>query len=237
MLTICMFYLLDQVRGKTKKLENWLYFRKLSIYKDTDRNSVKVAEGLKLILYFYIAAPVLVLFGWTVLLLYSNSQDGFPAWSGICVGILGTTFLLFGWNVLKVKWNNYRFKPKNLINIMICIILVTCYQFLVVFGYDHVDRFLPFSAVFLNLNVTILAIVIFLAKYKEQKGVNEIVKKFFPETAISLDRMRDDNMEEEIEAQAKDPNWKQSYEDLADILTVACVSGDKFGSIIGEGFL
>lgn len=64
-----------------------------------------------------------------------------------------------------------------------------------------------------------------------------MVKKFFPETAISLDRMRDDNMEEEIQAQAKDPNWKQSFEDLADILTVAYVSGEKFGSIIGDGFL
>lgn len=68
-----MFYLLDQVRGKPKKLENWLYFRKLSIYKDTDRNSVKVADSLKLILYFYIAAPFLALFGWTALLLYSNA--------------------------------------------------------------------------------------------------------------------------------------------------------------------
>jgi hypothetical protein len=178
-----------------------------------------------------------VLFGWTALLLYSNAQDKLPAWSGICVGLLGTALILFGYNILQVKWNNYRFKARNLVNLLVCLFLVTSYEFLVVFGYNHIDRFLPFSAVFLNLNVSILAIIIFLAKYKEQKGVNDIVKKFFPESQITLNRMRDDNMEEEIQAQAKDPNWKQSFEDLADILTVAFVSGDKFGSVIGEGFL
>ena len=77
-----------------------------------------------------------------------------------------------------------------------------------VFGYDHVDKFLPYSAVFLNLNVTPLAILAFLSKYKDQKGINDVITKFFPETGVELRRDRDDDMIEEINQQAKDPNWK-----------------------------
>lgn len=145
--------------------------------------------------------------------------------------------MLFGYNVLKVKWSNYRFKTRNLAYLGVVLLLVSAYQFLVVFGYEHEDKFLPYSAIFLNINITLLAIIIFLSKYKDRKGVADIVTKFFPERGTALRRDRDDDLVDEITAQGQDPNWKQSAEDLADIITVSKVSGDKFSSVIGDGFL
>ena len=79
---------------------------------------------------------------------------------------------------------------------------------MIIFGYEHKDKFLPYSALFLNLNVTVLAILAFLSKYKDQKGVNDIITKFFPATGKALDRNRDDDMLGECNQQAKDPSWK-----------------------------
>ena len=79
---------------------------------------------------------------------------------------------------------------------------------MIVFGYEHKDKFLPYSALFLNLNVTLLAILSFLSKYKDQKGINDIVTKFFPATGKALDRDRDDDLLTEIDKQASDPTWK-----------------------------
>jgi hypothetical protein len=239
MLTFCMLYLLDQVRGKPAKLENWLYFRKLSIYKEGDRNSKKVAQYLHYALIYFMAMPVVSLLGWSILIIYSNAQDEISILSGICVLILGSAFILFGYNVMKVKWTNYRFKMQNLVITTVVFLLILIYQVIVVFGYaeNSPDKFLPYSAIFLNLNVTILAVVIFVSKYKDQKGINQIVKKFFPVRDIVIDRNRTIDLNEEIPAQLKDPTWYQSFEDLTDIITISRVSDKKYGQLIGGGFL
>ena len=207
LLSFCMLQLLDQVRGKPGKLENWLYFRKLTIFRQDERNSERVTNYLKFVLYYYMAMPFITLLGWTILVLYSNSQEEHEAWAGICILVLGLALNLLGYNFLKVKWSNYRFKLKNLYVLLVVLALVTAYQCMIVFGYEHKDKFLPYSALFLNLNVTLLAILAFLSKYKDQKGINDIVTKFFPKSGKDLDRNRDDDMIGEIDAQAKDPSW------------------------------
>ena len=127
LLSFCMFKLLDQVRGKPKKLENWLYFRKLTIFRHDERNSERVTNYLKFVLYYYMAMPFIALLGWTLLVLYNNSQEEHEAWAGICIFILGLALNLFGYNLLKVKWSNYRFKLKNLYALLVVFFLVTAY--------------------------------------------------------------------------------------------------------------
>ena len=72
LLSFCMMSLLDQVRGKPQKLENWLYFRKLTIFRQDERNSERVTNYLKYVMYYYMAMPFIALLGWTILILYSN---------------------------------------------------------------------------------------------------------------------------------------------------------------------
>jgi hypothetical protein len=68
-LTVCMLFLLDQVRGKPRKLQRWLLFRKLEVFQNDDRNSQLVMRYLTLASYFYMVAPFLVLGVWFALLL------------------------------------------------------------------------------------------------------------------------------------------------------------------------
>lgn len=47
------------------------------------------------------------------------------------------------------------------------ILLFISYQFLVVFGYESQEKFLPYSAVFLNLNLIILSFLVFFHMYED----------------------------------------------------------------------
>jgi hypothetical protein len=72
LLTLCMFLLLDQVRGKPRNLGNYLLARRLEIFKEDDRNSKAVADFLLAASYFYLVVPLLTLFGWIALLVYDK---------------------------------------------------------------------------------------------------------------------------------------------------------------------
>jgi hypothetical protein len=72
LLTLCMFTLLDQVRGKPAQIRNWLLWRKLEIFKNDEGNSEKVANFLWFASMFYIAMPFLTLVGWFALLMYDK---------------------------------------------------------------------------------------------------------------------------------------------------------------------
>jgi len=195
-----MFGLLDQVRGKTHKLSNWLLFRKLALAGQGKRNSAKIRKCLNPLLAFYMAMPFLTLLGWSILILYDNAKEDRSAISAFCILFLGIFVLLFGYNVLRVKWRNYRFKKINLIALFVGIGLLSLYQLMVTFGYESDEKFFPYSAVFLNINVTLLSILIFVSKYQDAKGKSHLITKFFPEGGPVLDPDRANDMAQEIEA-------------------------------------
>lgn len=72
LLILCMFALMDQFRGKFHKMQGWMLHRKLEIFKYERRNSLRVANYLLAICYFYIIMPFVALIGWTLLVLWSQ---------------------------------------------------------------------------------------------------------------------------------------------------------------------
>ena len=54
------------------------------------------------------------------------------------------------------------------------------------------------------------------------------MQKSFPRLGKNIDRKRENILSEEIEEQRSDPNWKCSFEDLVDFITMAQVSMPKF---------
>ena len=140
------------------------------------------------------AMPFLTLLGWVILVLYDCVQEDNSVASAISILLLGIATMLFGYNVLRVKWSNYRFKKINLIAFLIVIVLVTVYQFLIALAYADAEKFFPYSAIFLNLNVILLALLIFLSKYKDFKGTSHLVSTFFPPSGQALDRDRPGDM-------------------------------------------
>ena len=122
---------------------------------------------------------------------------------------------------MKVKWTNYRVKQRTFILIFVSIICLTIYQCIIIFGYEDEEKFLPYSALFLNFNVICLGILIFLSKYRDVKDSSYVIKKFFQETGDDFDPERDVDMIKEIEEQEADKHYTTSKEDLEDIITAS----------------
>jgi hypothetical protein len=144
--------------------------------------------------------PFLTLLEWFLILFYDHVQDDKTIYGPICVLLLGLGFIVFGFNSLRMKWMNFRVKQINMVAIVLCFFLLTIYQCIVIFGisYDHQEKFFPYSALFLNFNVTLLGALIYFSKYKGVKDVSHVLNKFFPVGGAELDKDRDEDLLEEL---------------------------------------
>lgn len=70
--TVCMFLLLDKLRGKSGKLSNWLLFRKLEIFKNEAHNSERVTNFMYFAAMVYLIMPIFILVLWSLLIVYDN---------------------------------------------------------------------------------------------------------------------------------------------------------------------
>ena len=164
-LAIWLLILLDQVRGKVSQLDNWISFRRLEILDDT--HNAMVQKLLTAATGFYLIMPFLTLIGWTLLLLYDKIQEDKPKWAPLCVFLMGTAFIVAGYNAMRIKWTNFRAKRINIICLIICLLLIFGYQCIIIFGYESDEKFFPYSALFLNINVTLLSVLVYFSKYKD----------------------------------------------------------------------
>ena len=232
--TLCMFYLLDKLKGKLGRLNGWLLTRKLEVFQNDEKNSNRVTAYLKYSSYLYIAMPVITLLGWFVLMLFDALREGRPLVPAFAILLLGAAFKLTLWCLFKLSWSNFRFKLLNVILVSVVVVCVLAYQLISVFGYDTKDKFLPFSAILLNINVIIMCIFVVLVKSDSAKDNGTLLRRFFPNLeGVFVDPNRTDDFTEEIQKQQEDPNWKMSLQDLSDLVTVAHVSHAKFLSVVG----
>lgn len=70
---ICMFLMLDKLRGKPGKLSNWLLFRKLEIFKNEAHNTERVTHFMYFAMMAYLVMPFIILVMWSLLIIYDNS--------------------------------------------------------------------------------------------------------------------------------------------------------------------
>lgn len=192
--TICMFLMLDKLRGKPGKLSNWLLFRKLEIFKNEAHNTERVTNFMYFAMMAYLVMPIFILVMWSLLIIYDNSQEDVPVTAGLCILIVGLGVILFVTSILKVKWNNFRFKVSNMILMLSAFILITIYQILVVFGHVYEEKFFPYSALFLNFNVFILSMAIYLSKFDKNSDIKSIFDKAFPPRNIKIDPQRENDL-------------------------------------------
>jgi hypothetical protein len=180
-------------------------FRRLEILGD-EPNS-KVSKIITVATGFYLVMPFLTLLGWSLLLLYDKIQEDKPKWAPLCIFLMGIAFIVAGYNAMRIKWTNYRAKRINIICLLVCVFLIFGYQCIMIFGYESKEKFFPYSALFLNINVTILSVLVYFSKYKDAQDFGYIVRKFFPLTGVEFDRERDENLVEEIQESQNDPNY------------------------------
>jgi hypothetical protein len=191
---------LDQVKGKIDKLDYWLLYRRLEMFKAHPRNSTVVQQMLKISAYAYAVLPVLALLGWWCLMLYDQAREKeltFPSWLILILGIcyLGTLY-----NVFKMIWSNYRFKNINIILGVVFLVGTIIYQCISIFGYPVNDKFLPYSVFFLNTNLIVLTIPIVIQRFEGAKDIRHMLEEAFQISQEEIDPNRDNDMAAEIAA-------------------------------------
>lgn len=162
--TICMFYLLDKVKGNVARLDGWLLMRKLEVFAHDDRNSLRATNYIKYSMYVYLALPAITLLGWFSLILFDTLRESRPLVPPFAILLTGLAFLTLLACLFKLSWSNFRFKIVNLVLVLLTVVFLLAYQLITIFGYDNKERFLPYSAIMLNINVIIMCILVFLVK-------------------------------------------------------------------------
>lgn len=200
MVTICMFMMLEEVRGRPGAIGDWLLFRKLEPFRHFKTNPSRVTTLLTISAYMYVILPFLLLIGWFFLIYWDLTQEKKSVFPALCLLCLGLAFLLFGFVVMRIRWTNFRFKTINIVGLVIGTLLLTVYQGLMIFGYDHEEVFFPYSAFFLNFNSIFLAVLVFMSKYSENTSMLTILQKYFPRSGQPIDEFRQVDLNEEIEA-------------------------------------
>lgn len=195
LLLVTMMLMLDRLRGKYGNMNNWLLTRRLEVFKGDAHNSSRVVSYLTAACVFYICLPILVLLGWVALLAYSAKQEGESLLGPLCLLILGLAAICLCVGILKIKWNNFRFKKVNFVLLVAALALITFYQALVIFGYEHDEKFFPQSAFFLNFNVVILSVLVYLAPFNKAGDLATLLKTSFPKTGVEIDPNRQVDMQ------------------------------------------
>ena len=87
--------------------------------------------------------------------------------SAVCIILVGAGLLTVGLTIINIKWNHYVVERRHLVIIGFVFSMFIMYQGFVVFAIDYKDKFTPYSAFFLNLQVIPLILLVFLRHFKE----------------------------------------------------------------------
>lgn len=222
------------------KLKGWMIYRRLEAFRLYDGNPESVTMLIRAASYTYLIMPLVALLGWFVLILFDLIQEKKPLIPAFAILMMGFAlwFILLG--SFQLTWRNFRLKRLATFSSVIVILLVIGYQYLTVFGYEEKgDRFLPFSVLFLNLNALMIGPIIFIQSFEgKDADIMKLFLEFFPKYEdVQIDPDRDSDITNEIAEQRKDPNYKTSFQDLADMVTMSQVSMEKFKEMLGNGWL
>ena len=193
-----MFYLLDKVKGKVARLNGWLLMRKLEVFKGDDRNSARATNMIKYAAYVYLVLPTVTLLGWFFLILFDTLKESRPLVPPFSILLLGLAFVCMLALLFKLSWNNFRFKIFSLILAISAMVCLLTYQMITIFGYDNREKFVPYSAIMLNINVIIMCPLVFLVKGDSSKDQGTLLRQFFPKSDVAIDPEREDNLKEEV---------------------------------------
>jgi len=124
--TLCIFLLLEQVRGKLIRLRQFLTNRHFSLIKSP--GLISCVNGLlKFICWVFLLLPFITLGVWSAALMHSRIKNGESPIGGIAVLLVGLAFFFFFFGILKIRWNNYRMNKSNLIAFSLAFAFFTSY--------------------------------------------------------------------------------------------------------------
>lgn len=190
--------------------------------------------------WVYLIVPFTTLTVWTLILIADSFKVDYTIWPAICAVLICIALMMLVLDIMKIKWNNWRFKRVNLIMQSIAITFYTIVQFLVVLvvspGDTTGDRYLGVSCLFLGLSGICLTNYMFFNWKTMTFNMRMIFRTHFETGTEELDSNRTEEFYEEVVRQKKDEIFQPTLKDVIDIFTIGKISAKKMLQAFGGGF-
>ena len=212
----CFAFIMDKINGRVFQMRNYFQYLTFDLFGHEKPDGL--VTYLLIVGYSFLIMPFVTIIVWAVTLFV----EGHPK-AGASVFLLGLAALLLVYGILKIKWNNWRFKNSHLWIILVQYLLVTTWQFIMAFR-NNQNNFVVLSATFLTQNGLCATLVMFLNLKVAKFNLYNIIQKHLRTTGEDIDPSRDDDINEEVIKQHKDEKWFPNEADLTDLISIGRIS-------------
>jgi len=190
--------------------------------------------------WVYLIVPFTTMAVWTVVLIVDALRLGYSIWPAICVVLILAASMMLVLDIMKIKWNNWRFKLVNLVLQSTALSFYTLVQFIIVLIVSPGDttgyRYLGMSCLFLGMSGICMTNYLYFNWKSMTFNMRQIFRTHFEPGAEELDATRTDEFIEEVMKQKKDELFQPNLKDVIDIFTIGKISTKKMLQAFGGGF-
>jgi hypothetical protein len=127
---------------------------------------------------------------------------------------------------VKMRWNNWRFKRAHMFMLITGWLSLVAFQFLMTYFDESDIDYFGLSAVWLNLNFSILSIGFFL-NLNTLTNLTHVMKTYRKEKGPERANDRTESMQDELNVQRNDPDWFPTANELGDICSIGRINNRK----------
>jgi uncharacterized membrane protein len=149
--------------------------------------------------------------------------------------LVGLSTLLLMLAVMKIRWNNWRFKSNHMTMLIVSYVLFTLWQYIALLSSDLSSfAFYGLSSLFMTQNGFVLTVYIFLNINTNRFTLFYFLNKFTKKDGQVLDKERRDDILDEV-TQAKASEEPLYTKDIYDMITIGKVSVPRMINAFGQG--
>jgi len=199
---LCLAMLLNKVNGRPKRVYNYICTKQFDLFCDRAQTPNCIKNYLSFMSWVYLVLPFLTIAVWSITLISDAASSGYSVAPAICLILILLSTILLVLDVMKIKWNNWRFKRVNLALQITALVLFTIFQFTVVLyispGADIEDRYLGISCLFEGLAGIVLTMYMYFNWTSMTFNIRQIFKTHFEPGNEDLDTTREEDFNEEV---------------------------------------
>ena len=162
---------MDKFNGRVSSMKPFIQHLKLRILEGQKKPKI-VEVYLRGVIWAILASPFVTIAVWSTFLFIHKYKR-----AGITVIMLGLAIWLMMYSLLKIKWNNWRFKSAHRLIMLSSYILFAGWQFTMVFM-DPENNYNGLSACFLTQNGVCATFIIFINLRTGKFTMRAIWQKF-----------------------------------------------------------
>jgi len=235
---------MNRLNGRPFRTEQFFRNQKNDLWGMSSQRDSMI-NYLRVISWSYLVLPLVTVLYWGGLIIFDSAMDDKNTEAGNENFLGGLSIILVGgaaitctYTIMKVNWNNWRFKLAHMIWLSVSFSLFTLWQYVSSLGGGNSKfiEYLGLSVLFLTTNGLIVIAAIFLNLNKQLFNMRKMLEKYIPTDGDKPDPHRQDDFDEEVVEQLQDDNWIVTQPEIYDLVTIGKISPSKMLQAFGGGF-